>query len=199
MIRFVSPIPSVPLPDPLWYELLQEIAPGLPDRTLDLVQVTRTCERNGTTILDYVLTEHGVDLRVQYPKQRQSVCGGMMLMLSERDMARLHELGELPCEVVCYERSHPRDLVSQYPDRLWVTRFWFGGPVWLSYLGVEHIVVDAYFLMNKAWFGALTRGIAWAAPGDFREVHDRLFYQLPYVLKAVWQDFYGGGAVHVDR
>lgn len=198
MIRFVSSVPSVPLPDPLWYDLLQEIAPSLPDGTLDLVEVTRACERGGITLLDYVLAEHGVDLRVQYPKRRQSIGGGMMLLLSARDMARLPELGGLPCEALCYEEHHPKDLVCRYPDRLWVTRFWFGGPVWFTYLGAEHLVVDVYFLMNRSWLGALSRGMAWAASGDWRDAHDRFFYQLPSVLRAVWRDLYEGGSTHVD-
>lgn len=194
MIRFVSSLPSVPLPDPLWYQLLHEIAPTLPDRTLDLVQATRACERLGITILDYVLSEHGVDLRVQYPERRQHISEGIVLMLSERDIQRLHELGDLPCEVVCYERAHPRELVSLYPNRLWITRFWFGGPVWLTYLGVEHVVFDVYFLMNRAWLGALSRPVAWWAQGEPLELHDRAFYVLPDVIRSIYNDMYAGGA-----
>lgn len=170
MIRFVTSIPSVPLPDPLWYELLEEIAPGLPDRTLDLVEVTKQCEHSGITLLDYILYEHGRPVGAQYPEVRQGISSGLVVLLPERDLQAVRLAEDVP--VVCYEQGHPREWVSRYPNRLWVTRFWFGGPAWLSYLGVEHLVFDAYFLLNRAWLGAFTRFVSWVEPGDANTVYN---------------------------
>lgn len=153
MIRFVSSIPGVPLPDPLWYELVEELAPQLPDLTVDIAQWTAEAEHFGETLLDKLLRHYGVSLGVQYPEVRQGTHHGMVLLLSARDCERVR----VDCPVVCYESGHPREWVEAYPHRLWVTRFWFGGPVWLTKLGVEHVVFDAYFLTNRAWMGALTR------------------------------------------
>ncbi|GIV21990.1 MAG: hypothetical protein KatS3mg023_3741 [Armatimonadota bacterium] len=191
MIRLIASIPSLPLPDPLWYGFLQRIFPEQPDIVLDLVQITSQAEYTGFTIVDYILYNYGGDAGAQYPRHRHSIHNGIVLLLSERDIVRWQDIElPVPFAVQCYEHGHPEEWVERYPDRLWVTRFWFGGPVWLSYLGCDHIVFDIPPLLSPAWKGVLSRLVGFVGSS-----HAELVEHIPGFLNRVCETVYGGNHV----
>lgn len=159
-MRFTSSVCSVPLPDERWYELLHRIAPGLPDEEVDIVEWTGRAEYLGMTLMDYLLRHYGYDVRLQGPVQRLPCDEGVVLLLPERDEVALDGL-RLPCAVVRWDEVHPEEWARMYPRRLWITRFWFGGPAWLNYLGLDHLVFDVHFMVNRAWLAPFTRCVPW--------------------------------------
>ena len=187
MIKLTSSIPHVPLPDPLWYEYMNEIAPGLPDDVIDIVELTRDAERNGLTIVDLILYNSGMSPNTTLPRSRQSPSEGIVLVVSARDMTILGDIG---IHVQCYEEGHPRQWVERYPNRLWLSRFWFGS-IWFYHLGVEHIIADIPILLNRAWVSPLARLIPLQTEGQIHEAHLRVVELLPDLVNYLRSEWYG--------
>lgn len=191
MIRLISSIPSVPLPDPLWYEYLQEVLPDQPEETLDIVELTRDAERVGLTLIDIILYNSGKSLNATLPLCRQALSDGLVLVVSDRDIPSLRDVG---VDVQCYEDGHPRDWVRRYPNRLWVSRFWFGS-IWFYHLGVEHLIVDIPILTNRAWVSPLARLLPVQIEAPIHEAHVRVVEILPELLRYLireWSDVWHG-------
>jgi hypothetical protein len=179
VITLFSSNPSVPLPDPLWYEYLQEVFPDQPDEKLDIVQLTKDAERLGLTLIDLILYNHGKSLNATLPGSRHSVEEGMVLLLSASDLSRLVDVD---VDVQCHEEGHPREWVSRYRNRLWVTRFWFGS-IWLHHLGVEHLVVDIPLLINPAWLSPTARMMPLSVDGPLHESYSKVVETIPDLVK----------------